>query len=207
MSLNLMIFISFSASFLIINELIKRKFLFPVYVTRKVAHIGAALIACATPYFLSREEIILLSILFTAVLLSTRPTKFFSSIQAINRDSLGELFLPLGVIICAWFFLPDNVKSFQFGVLIMGISDGLAGLIGEKFGKHYFNFVRSRKSIEGTCVFFITSFILTSMFFPVFDYRVVLIPLILVVVEFFLEYGLDNLVLPVVAAYLISFLV
>jgi phytol kinase len=88
----------------------------------------------------------------------------------------------------------------------MGISDGLAGLIGEGFGKHHLKLFSKRKSIEGVFTFLLTSLILTFIFFPHFDYRILGIAIILTVTEFFLEFGLDNLVLPILGAYLINFL-
>jgi len=206
-SLNLIIFILASSCLIGGNEFIKRKFSLPVYITRKMAHFGGALIALLSPLFLNQKEVILISIIFAGVLFLTRRTELFSSIHAVNRNTLGEVFLPMGVALCALFFLPDDIKSFQFGVLIMGISDGLAGLIGEGFGKRYFKLFTSRKSIEGTCIFFATSLILTYLFVLGFDYRILVIPLILTVVEFFLEYGLDNLALPILGAYLIQMFV
>lgn len=204
-SLNLTYFILASSCLIVGNEFVKRKFSMPVYITRKIAHFGGAFIAFLAPLFLSQKEIIILSTIFILVLFFTRRTKLFSSIQAVDRNTFGEVFLPMGIALCALFFLPADVKSFQFGILIMGISDGLAGLIGEGFGMHYFKLFTSRKSIEGTCIFFLTSLILTFLFASEIDYRILTIPLFLTAVEFFLEYGLDNLVLPIVGAYLIHF--
>ena len=202
-SFNLIFFIVATFCLIIGNELIKRKFLLPVYVTRKMAHFGGALMVFLSSFFLTQGEIILFGLVFVVALLLTRHTNIFSSIQAVKRKTFGEVFLPMGVILCALFFLPQDVKSFQFGILIMGISDGLAGLIGEGFGKHYFKLFNSRKSIEGTSIFFLTSLILTVIFTSGIDYKILAIPLILTSTEFFLEYGLDNLVLPTIAAYLI----
>lgn len=205
-SLNIILFIAISFLLIAGNEVMKRKFSLPVYITRKFAHFGGALIAFLSPLFLSQKEVIVVSVIFALVLFSTRTTTLFSSIHAVKRNTLGEVFLPIGVALCAIFFLPQDIKAFQFGVLVMGICDGLAGLIGETFGKHYFKLFNRRKSIEGTLTFFLSSLILTFVFFSHFDYRVLGIALILTVVEFFLEFGLDNLVLPLLGAYLIAFL-
>ncbi|MSU54486.1 MAG: hypothetical protein EXS48_01420 [Candidatus Staskawiczbacteria bacterium] len=205
-SLNLIIFILASSFLIIGNEFIKRRFSLPVYITRKMAHFGGAFIAFLSPLFLSQKEIILISIIFAIVLFLTRRTKLFSSIHAVNRDTLGEVFLPIGVLLCALFFLPQDIKSFQFGILIMGLSDGLAGLVGEGFGKHYFKLFNSRKSVEGTSVFLLSSLLLTFIFFPHFDYRILVISIVLTLVEFFLEFGLDNLILPILGACLIQLL-
>ena len=204
--LNLIIFILASSFLIVGNEFIKRRFSLPVYITRKMAHFGGAFIAFLSPLFLSQKEVILISIIFGVVLFLTRRTKLFSSIHAVNRDTLGEVFLPIGVLLCALFFLPQDIKSFQFGILIMGLSDGLAGLIGEGFGKRYVKLFNSRKSVEGAAVFLLSSLLLTFIFFPHFDYRILVISIVLTLVEFFLEFGLDNLILPILGACLIQLL-
>ena len=144
------------------------------------------------------------SIIFAVVLLVGRRYGIFSAIHSVERDTFGEVFLPLGVAFSALLFLPHSMGAFQFGVFVMGISDALAGLAGERFGRHHIKFLSNRKSLEGSLVFFLSSLILTFLFVQGFDYRILVIPLILTGVEFFLEYGLDNLILPIAGAYLIQ---
>ena len=169
-----------------------------------MAHFGGAFIGFLSPLFLDQKQIILICIIFASILLVTKRTRIFSSIQGIERTTLGEVFLPIGVAVCALFFVPENIKSYQFGVLIMGISDGLAGLIGEKFGKNPLKILCVKKTIEGTLIFFVTSLVLTISFAPSLEYIILVIPLILTITEFFLIYGLDNLILPILGAFLIG---
>lgn len=88
----------------------------------------------------------------------------------------------------------------------MGISDGLAGLIGEGLGKHKIKILGGGKTVEGSCVFFLTSLTLTTLFASGLGHKALLAAFILTAVEFFLEYGLDNLALPVLAGYLLIIL-
>lgn len=193
-----------SCAFIVATEILKRRFSVPTVFTRRLVHIGTAVVAGIAPIFVTQKEIIVVSIIFAIVLLLGRRYHIFSAIHSVERNTFGEIFLPLGVALTALFFLPHNLPAFQFGIFIMGISDGLAGLIGERFGKHYFKIFNSKKSIEGTSIFFLTSLILTFLFIPNFNYEILIIPSILTLTEFFLEYGLDNLVLPIVAAFLIQ---
>ena len=171
--------------------------------TRRVTHIGAALIAAISPLFLNQLTIVIACVLFAGVIFVGRKTTFFSSIHDVERKSLGDVFLPLGEALSAIVFLPHSIAAFQFGVLVMGISDALAGLIGEKYGKHKIRFFGSIKSVEGSAVFFICTMILILLFAPVFTYQLILIVAILTAVEFFALYGLDNLILPILGAFLI----
>jgi len=193
-----------SCAFILGTEVMKRKFSIPTVLTRRLIHIGTAIVAGISPLFVTQEEIIFVSIIFAVVLLVGRRYGIFSAIHSVERDTFGEVFLPLGVAFSALLFLPHSMGAFQFGVFVMGISDALAGLAGERFGRHHIKFLNNRKSLEGSLVFFLSSLILTFLFVQGFDYRILVIPLILTGVEFFLEYGLDNLILPIAGAYLIQ---
>lgn len=188
-------------------EIVKRNFSLSANVTRRVTHIGSALIAATAPLFLNQIIIVSACLLFAAAIFIGRQTTFFSSIHSVERKSFGDVYLPLGEAISAVVFLPHSVAAFQFGVLVMGISDPSAGLIGEKYGKHKIRFFGSTKSIEGSAVFFICTLILTLFFVPVFSYQLIIIAAILTIVEFLAIYGLDNLVLPILGAFLIQFLI
>ena len=61
--------------------------------------------------------------------------------------------------------------------------------------------------MEGSVAFFVVSLVLTAIFVPLISYKLILVPAILTLVELCFVYGLDNLVLPIVGAYLIQMLV
>lgn len=204
--MKLILLILTSCALILGTEVMKRKFSIPTALTRRLIHLGTAIVAGISPLFVTQEEIIFVSIIFAAVLLVGRRYDIFSAIHSVERNTFGEVFLPLGVALSALLFLPHSMGAFQFGVFVMGISDALAGLAGEKFGRHHIKFLSNKKSFEGSLVFFLSSLILTFLFIPVLDYNLFLIPLLLTFIEFCLVYGLDNLVLPILGAYLIQIL-
>ena len=183
-------------------ELLKRRFSLSTNITRRATHIGTSLVVVIMPLFISANQIIMIGLAFAVVLFVGRRYDLFSAIHGVERRTFGEVYLPLGVAITAYYFLPNNLASFQFGVFIMGISDALGGLIGEQFGKHYIHFFGNKKSLEGSIIFFVSSLVITFLFFPIFGYQLVIVPLILTLTEFSLVYGLDNLILPVLGAFL-----
>ena len=191
-----------SASFILGAEFLKRRFSLPVTFTRRAIHIGTAVVAGIAPIFVTKGEIFWVSIIFAAVLFIGRIYHLFSAIHSVERRTFGEIYLPLGVALTALFFLPQNVQAFQFGVFIMGISDALGGLVGEKFGKHSLNIFGNKKTIEGSLAFFVISLVVTAIFFPVVSYQLFLIPAVLTLAELCLVYGLDNIVLPLLGALL-----
>src|SRR3989344_2643747 len=104
-------------------EVAKRKFRLSSAITRRVTHIGAALIAATAALFINQMMLIFVCALFAAIMFLGRRTALFSSIHDVERRTFGDVYLPLGVAICAVIFLPHNVSAFQYGVLVMGISD------------------------------------------------------------------------------------
>ena len=203
--MNLAIFLLLSFALIFGIEIIKRQFLLSTNTTRRITHVGAALIAAASPFFLSKSIIVLACIFFAGLLFFGRRSNIFSSMQNVKRYTLGEVFLPLGEAFSAMVFLPHGIREFQFGVLVMGISDALAGLAGERFGTHKITIFGTTKSIEGSLVFFVSTLFITFLFFPTFSYPLILIPLILTLVELVLGYGIDNLALPIVGAVLLRY--
>lgn len=200
------IIVLLSCFFIAGGEIIKRRFSIPTKFTRRVIHIGTASVAGFAPLLVSKEELVLICIAFAIILFLGRSSRIFSAIHAVERYTFGEIYLPLGVAITALLFLPADLRAFQFGIFVMGISDSLAGLVGERFGERYFTIFGNKKSLEGSLTFFISTLILTFLFTSTFSYPLILIPAILTLVEFSLVYGLDNLVLPLVGAYLFQFL-
>jgi len=187
-------------------EIVKRKFAIRSDTSRKIAHTGAALIAALTPLFLNKWEIIIIGLGGAGFLYFTRRTIVLSSIHSVDRQTMGEVFFPIGVATCAYLFLPEHRIAFQFGILVMGISDALAALIGEKFGKYTFTVFGGKKSAEGSFAFFLSCLVLLYFFVPNLSQQSALIAVVLTVAEVLLTFGLDNLVIPVLGAYLIQFL-
>ncbi len=175
---------------------------------RKIIHMLSAVAIFFFPYFFSLNQIIFLSLLFAFLFSLARFFDFLPIINKVKRISLGEVFYPLGVMLAAIIFLPHEVMAFQFGILVLGFSDALANIFGDLFGIHRFKILGGAKSLEGSSVFFFSTFILFFLFrfpFSFLDLSVYLImSLALTLVELLLFFGLDNLILPSLAAYFSS---
>lgn len=196
------LFIILSFCLLATVEVLKRKSFVSNDLSRRLAHIGAGIINIAAPLFVSHITIIVVNVLFAGLLLAGRNTNHFSSIQTTSRKTYGDVYFPLGIIAAAIVILPENVAAFQYGVAIMGVSDALAGFIGERWGQAKVMILGNPKTLIGALVFYISSLVITLFFAPQLLPIVFLLPLILTAVEFVLVYGLDNLLLPVVAGIL-----
>lgn len=202
--MNLIIFLFISITFLLVVEITKRKLSLSPSITRRASHIGAALIATVSPLFISKNLIIIACLGFAVVMLISRKFSIFSSIHRIRRKTFGEVFLPFGEAFSAVIFLPQAISAFQYGVLVMGLSDAFAGFVGERYGRHQINIFNNRKSLEGSVVFLLSTMLLTFLFAPSLRPHLILIPLALTITELILGYGMDNLVIPILAALLFT---
>jgi phytol kinase len=201
----LLLLITTSAVFIGAAEVLKRKFALPTAFTRRAAHIGTATVAGIAPLYVGKIEIIIVSLLFAVAFYIGRQYRVFSAVHSVERRTFGEIYLPLGVVTTAFLFLPQYVTAFQYGIFIMGVSDAVAGFVGEKFGKHHYFILKNKKSIEGSFAFLIASVGLTYVFVPMLGYQLLLVPLLLTLVEAVLIFGLDNVVVPLAAAGLYTY--
>ena len=136
------------------------------------------------------------------VMYISKNKNIFGSIHSVNRNTLGEVYFPLGILITALFFPINNV--FVYGILVMSLSDGFASIFGQKFGKRKYSFLRAHKSYVGSLAFFVTTLIITlAMFRNVSLLGAVMVSIVLTALEGCLSDGLDNLFLPPVAGALI----
>ncbi len=196
-------FIAFSLLFLIVDVL-QRKIFKKLIWARKATHIGAGVLSYFMPIFLNKEQVLLISILFTIILILSKWKKILF-LHNVKRNTLGEIYYPISIAILSIICLPDNIIAFQSAVLILSFSDGLAGLIGEKINFQQITIWGNKKSIGGSIIFFLASIVIfTFMHGFILDklLLVIVISGILTIVEFFSFNGTDNLVVPILAALL-----
>ena len=148
-------------------ELLERTVPLNVEYTRKVAHVGAGIIYYFTPLlFPTHWPMLCLAIAFTSVFLLSRHFGFLMALHPGSRHSIGELIYP-GTIYLVFLLARGNSLLFQIPVLVLTISDTLAALVGQRFGRLRFQIMGGTRTLEGSLTFAITAFL------------VVLVPLLL----------------------------
>ena len=175
---------------------------------RKSAHVASGLVAAALPWFMSFPAVTVLALLFVPFMLVSRRLDLFPAVHAVERSTLGEMWFPLGVAAVA---LAVPVRGpYAFGVLVMGLSDAAASLVGQRYGNRAFRLLGAWKTYAGSAAFFATTLALAVAGLALADgLSPMTIPVALgisatlTLVEAALGGGTDNLVLPVVAAALL----
>jgi phytol kinase len=187
-------------------EVLKRKQILSGNWTRRIIHLGAALIACTFPSYLTLSQIVILCIVLFVAMIFSKRVSLLSHIHTVSRKTWGELFYPIGVMVPALLFLPLLSQYFIVTVLILGISDLLANIVGTYAGKYSFIIFSCRKTIEGGVAFFVSAFVLLIIFeIPIFVGLGIAFAATLV--ELFSPYGSDNLTVPIVVSILLTLLV
>jgi len=125
-------------------------------------------------------------------------------VNSVGRQSLGTLFyaISIGILIALFWF--DGTKIFAvIGILVMSYGDGLAGLIGQKWGKHPYQIWGNNKSLEGsltmTIVSFIVGFTIISLAQGWLWHNIILVAIMAIfvtILETFSQIGIDNLTVP-----------
>lgn len=134
------------------------------------------------------------------------PLQYLARLYRVGRLSYGEFFFPVSAIFTA--FLAQSQWEFIGAMLILGLADAAAALIGKRYGKTTgYKVFGQTKSLVGSVAFWlVTIFILVG--FIVFSgvpiegatYGALLwLPILLTLTENVGVYGSDNLLIPLVA--------
>ena len=122
-------------------------------------HFLSGLTALSFPYLIQSPWLVLLLALgFSGLIFLAKKRGILKSINDVNRKSHGALFFPVAVYVI--FLLSHDQPVLYFvSILIMTVSDSLAALIGEVYGHISYEVEESTKSLEGSVIFFLTTFL------------------------------------------------
>ena len=179
-------------------EVLSRAVKLPLELTRKATHILTGVTVAVSAFYVGHIYLQILALLFLAVIATSRRVGIFRSIHDPERSGLGDIWYPVGILLATVFF-PDPT-IFMYSVLILSVSDGLAGLIGKSFGRRKIGFISAPKTHLGFGTFFVTAFALSLLVMPVGP--AIGAALYLAVVELLSFRGIDNLILPLAAGIL-----
>lgn len=175
---------------------------------RKVVHIGAGnVILLAWWLSIPGWVGIAASIVFSIITFLSYQFPILPSINGVGRKSLGTFFyaVSIGVLIaCFW---KQNPHYAALGVLVMTWGDGLAALIGQRFGKHSYKLWDMQKSWEGSLTMAVVSYTVSSLILLTVEgntWQIWLISLVVALLatglEAFSKFGIDNLTVPLGSA-------
>jgi len=182
---------------------------------RKVVHISTGnIILLAWWLKLPTWVGIWASVIAGAIALLSFYIPFLPGINSVGRKSLGTFFYAISIgILIAWFWPTQQYQYAAIGILVMTWGDGLAALIGQKYGQHPYEVWGIKKSWEGSLTMALTSYFVSSVIlFGVQGniWQTWLIPVAIALVatglEAFSKLGIDNLTVPLGSAAIAFYL-
>lgn len=181
--------------------------------SRKFVHVTSCVLIAAHGLFgLSVREVAPVAAVFTVALAATRHFKLLTALSSVDRDSWGEVFLPLAVLILS--LLDVSAKHFSITFLILGFADAAASLIGQWVRSRPYVLLRARKSVAGSLAFIVCTWLVLTLslsngLWPADAATALsfgLVALLLMLGEGASSGGADNLVVPLASAALLTLL-
>ena len=178
-------------------------------VVRKVVHIGSGNVILlawwlAIPAWISISA----SIVFSAITATSYFVPILPGINSVGRQSWGTFFyaVSIGLLVAAFWPLQQPQYA-ALGVLMMTWGDGLAALIGQRYGRHQYYVWGVQKSWEGSGTMLGVCYLICSLIFlGVYGnlWQTWLLSLVVAFVatglEAFSKLGIDNLTVPLGSA-------
>lgn len=195
------------AILVVVGEKLRLNHRYHPEVTRKFIHITVAIFVSTWPFWMSWNNIELLSLLMFVGVLASRYFHIFKAIHDIKRRTWGELFYAMSIGMVA--VLSQDAWIFTAAMLLMGLADGLAAVVGTMFGgKHRYKVLGHYKSWEGTATFWIAAVAIVLVCGvlngPQESWTVLLwLPIVATFFENFAVAGTDNLLVPLVVTLLL----
>jgi dolichol kinase len=175
--------------------------------SRKFVHITVGSFVAFWPFFLSWRDIELLSVAFLLSVAASKYLRLFQAIHSVQRPTLGEFFFALAVGLVA--LTTHNKWIYAAALLQMGLADGLAAVIGVRYGNRLKYLVfKHPKSLAGTLTFFVVSFGILTGFshwsgMPLGLVYILTVSVAASILENLAVLGLDNLLVPLFIALLL----
>ncbi|MEH1884758.1 diacylglycerol/polyprenol kinase family protein [Nostoc sp.] len=184
-------------------------------IVRKIVHIGTGnVILIAWWLNIPASVGITASILASAITLLSYRLPILPGINSVGRQSLGTFFYSVSFgILVAWFWYLQQPQYAALGILVMTWGDGLAALIGQRFGTHKYKVFGTQKSWEGSLTMMLVSYVVSSLILVGTQgnsWQTWAVSLLVAVIATALEavsfLGIDNLTVPLGSAALAFFL-
>ncbi len=179
-------------------------------ITRKFVHIIVGSFIASWAFFMTTIQIQVLSIVLLLGVLASKKLSLFLSVHSVSRRTWGEVFFAASIGIVAT--VTKSAWIFAAAMLHLSLADGLAAVIGTKFGDNTgYKVFGQYKTLLGTATFFVVSVIITAWVvlgssagiatetWPI----IIWLPLVATITENVAVNGFDNVAVPVIVVVML----
>lgn len=177
---------------------------------RKFIHITVGSFVAFWPIYMSFRSVQLISMAFLLVVLASKYFNVFKAIHTIDRKTWGDVMFAVGIGLTA--LLTKSTWVFAAAILHLSLADGLAAVIGKRYGRtNGYKVFGYTKSIAGTTTFWLVSVIILV---TVFTFGaagqwatvplIIWLPIVAGAIENMGIYGLDNIFVPLLIVIALS---
>ncbi|MCK4829302.1 hypothetical protein KA005_76970, partial [bacterium] len=154
--------------------------------SRKLIHLGAGFSVFSVPFYTSAWAAIIVAASFIVLIFLASPKSPVKSLRTMfevmarEEDYLsGHIWGPflyaisITILVAIFTLIPSLTQFFIFPAMAltaMYLGDGLAPIIGAKYGKHRYTIGKSTRSVEGSLVVFLASILGTLLCFFFFHW-------------------------------------
>lgn len=205
----LLLFGAWLGGLLLLAESLRRFTSIDPEIARKVVHIGTGNVILLAWWLQIPSWLgIVASIVFSILTLVSYWFPVLLSVSSVGRKSLGTFFyaVSIGVLMaCTW--SRGLAQYAVLGILVMAWGDGLAALVGQRFGRHPYKLWDMLKSWEGSLTMAVVTFVISAQILwqvqgNIWQTWVVAgaIAVVATGLEAFSKLGIDNLTVPLGSA-------
>ena len=201
---------AYLAILVVIAEVLSRLITDDPELTRKMVHIGSGnVILLAWWLNISRTVIVSAAIIAAVIAVTSYIIPILPSIESVGRKSFGTLFYAISMGILAGYFWLNTPQYAVIGILVMAWGDGMAAIIGQRFGQHKYQLGGISKSWEGSSAMAIAALIVTGSILLIIEGNrwqtwtiAIVVALVATILEAFSKLGVDNLTVPLASGFL-----
>lgn len=155
-------------------------------------------------FFVKPAEAAIVPALFIVINYFSFKKSWIKSMER-NEDfkNLGTVYYAISLFVLAiWSFGIERPEIGGLGILIMGYADGLAAVVGKKWGRHPLKIFSEAKSVEGSLTAFVAALFVIIGFntYFVMGYtfvEVMILASVATLLEAITPLGFDNLTVPI----------
>lgn len=181
---------------------------------RKVVHIGTGHVLLIAWWLQIPTWLCMFAgVTFSAIAWASHHTNILPMLNDVGRKTYGVFYYALSITILVALLWEQYPQYAVIGVMVMSWGDGMAALVGRRFGKHTFIYMGNKRSVEGSLAMFATSFMVLLGIFAsghsisTQDISIAIpVAAIAALLEAFSPGGTDNLSVPLSSAALSYFL-